>query len=447
MKQNLYQFFQSKKKEHLDVKTKEILFTVINKKIKNQFGIMRSVVYRSKLVSTWLVVALFFSILQYTLIQYSSFTQLANYFRGSNFAQADYIGTIVSWVGTYKVVYNDQIVDTKKTDNQIPAGWSLFVEHWSKVSFKTKNNATADIVWPAKVTFQKQQNNELVVDIAYSDHIDIKQQQVDNNTTSSQTDVLIIKTDDKIITSTTQTLDITLDTKGDSQTIKNNNGEVAIASSGSNKIVALKSNESALLDAEIKLFAVELPQSNDNQVDTYNDGVESDIIGQITLPLDSLVDSNELNVSGVVVWNTGWLLWDVVIAAKMDVSTMTRINEDKNDMNELKEEKIQLDESASGVQIDQTSVSSHVNSLDVLLDTKQVLNWQILGLLNELYEWYHKNNQDLVSVSDVVLQLCAELHIVCSYKELPVALFKINKKINENYIITSDVKFVIIRTQ
>jgi hypothetical protein len=139
------------------------------------------------------------------------------------------------------------------------------------------------------------------VDIAYSDHIDIKQQQVDNNTTSSQTDVLIIKTDDKIITSTTQTLDITLDTKGDSQTIKNNNGEVAIASSGSNKIVALKSNESALLDAEIKLFAVELPQSNDNQVDTYNDGVESDIIGQITLPLDSLVDSNELNVSGVVV--------------------------------------------------------------------------------------------------------------------------------------------------
>jgi hypothetical protein len=58
----------------------------------------------------------------------------------------------------------------------------------------------------------------------------------------------------------------------------------------------------------------------------------------------------------------------------MDVSTMTRINEDKNDMNELKEEKIQLDESASGVQIDQTSVSSHVNSLDVLLDTKQVLN-------------------------------------------------------------------------
>lgn len=149
-----------------------------------------------------------------------------------------------------------------QTDNRIPDGGLLIIQDGSKVSVKTSNNATADIVGPAKITFQKQ-NNQVVVDIAYSNHVDIKKDNLamtnkeNTKQNQDQNQELVVKTVTKTIVAKSNARDISLNKDGETNVIKNNNGEIAITSSTNNTIVALQSNESTILDDEVKLFAVE----------------------------------------------------------------------------------------------------------------------------------------------------------------------------------------------
>lgn len=96
MKQNLKQYFENNNKNKLDSQTKNFLYTKISRQIHKKSLIPHSFVSRSKLISIGFVVALSFSILQYTVTKSDVNEFLAN-LRTTQFAQADYIGSVVSW--------------------------------------------------------------------------------------------------------------------------------------------------------------------------------------------------------------------------------------------------------------------------------------------------------------------------------------------------------------
>jgi hypothetical protein len=152
------------------------------------------------------------------------------------------------------------------------------------MSVKTDNNATADIIGPAKLTFQKS-NNQLIVDIAYSDHVDIKNSTILSE--SKDQDILIVKTDNKTIVAKTDVIDISLNNLGSQQMIKNNAGEISITSLSDNSVLALKSNESVLLNEEKTLFALEDKKNitlneKENTVSKSDEAKEAQLI-EITL--------------------------------------------------------------------------------------------------------------------------------------------------------------------
>lgn len=265
MKQTLKQYFENNNNNKLDSQTKNFLYNKISHQIHKKSLFPHSFVSRSKLISIGFVVALSFSILQYAITKTDLNGRLAN-FRTTQVAQADYIGSVVSWDGTYQIILNNKVVT--QPDNKIPDGGSLVIEDGSKVSVKTSNNATADIVGPAKITFQKQ-NNQVVVDIAYSNHVDIKKESIAmvGKESKDHTQELVVKTETKTIVAKSNARDISLNKDGETNVIKNNNGEIAITSILDNSIIALQTNESVILEDEVKLFAVE-KESTDKKTDT-----------------------------------------------------------------------------------------------------------------------------------------------------------------------------------
>lgn len=82
-------------------------------------------------------------------------------------------------------------------------------------------------------------------------------------------------------------------------------------------------------------------------------------------------------------------------------------------------------------------------SLEVILVSKKLLTPQLLQLLKTLHtSYYYQYNEDISKVAPTLKQLCTELKITCTQKDLVFDLTKINQKITEEYIITSEVKLV-----
>lgn len=120
MSKNLNQYFEEQKHLVLDNETKAKLYGSINRKIKHKNGFGRLNITRSKIVSMSLVVVMFFSLFWYGYIPTNIFQKLANVIRPSSTAMADYVGTVISWDGTYQIMLDNKKIDTSKTENRIP---------------------------------------------------------------------------------------------------------------------------------------------------------------------------------------------------------------------------------------------------------------------------------------------------------------------------------------
>ncbi len=458
MKQNLKQYFENNNKNKLDSQTKNFLYTKISRQIHKKSLIPHSFVSRSKLISIGFVVALSFSILQYTVTKSDVNEFLAN-LRTTQFAQADYIGSVVSWDWTYQIILNDKVVT--QTDNRIPDGGSLIIQDGSKVSVKTSNNATADIVGPAKITFQKQ-NNQVVVDIAYSNHVDIKKDNLamtnkeNTKQNQDQNQELVVKTVTKTIVAKSNARDISLNKDGETNVIKNNNGEIAITSSTNNTIVALQSNESTILDDEVKLFAVEkdTKDTTDNKttIIPLKDNVNNTslIVSLNTTDTNPETDEEKtlLDYKILLSWrsndekvSTEKTLPDTKTSlAKIVTVESTTLTDEEKIMNSQMTNFNLLRENVNEKQV--ISGGENDSSHDVILTSKKLLTPQLLQLLNNLHASYYYYNEDISKVAITIKQLCDELKITCTQKDFKADLNKVNQKITEQFIITSEVKFV-----
>lgn len=445
MKQTLKQYFENNNNNKLDSQTKNFLYNKISRQIHKKSLFPHSFVSRSKLISIGFVVALSFSILQYAITKTDLNGRLAN-LRTTQVAQADYIGSVVSWDGTYQIILNNKIVT--KTDNKIPDGGSLVIEDGSKVSVKTSNNATADIVGPAKITFQKQ-NNQVVVDIAYSNHVDIKKESIAmvGKESKDHNQELVVKTETKTIVAKSNARDISLNKDGETNVIKNNNGEIAITSSLDNSTIALQTNESVILEDEVKLFAVE-KESTDKKTDTS------------LVKSNSIVNSNTSSTTNKSETEQGKLLLDykillsgktanseqvdiqasdptLAMSATTSSENMALIEEEERMISKMKNFDLTREPEKQEVNEDSST------SLEVILVSKKLLTPQLLQLLKTLHtSYYYQYNEDISKVAPTLKQLCTELKITCTQKDLMFDLTKINQKITEEYIITSEVKLV-----
>lgn len=445
MKQTLKQYFENNNNNTLDSQTKNFLYNKISRQIHKKSLFPHSFVSRSKLISIGFVVALSFSILQYAITKTDLNGRLAN-LRTTQVAQADYVGSVVSWDGTYQIILNNKIVT--KTDNKIPDGGSLVIEDGSKVSVKTSNNATADIVGPAKITFQKQ-NNQVVVDIAYSNHVDIKKESIAmvGKESKDHTQELVVKTETKTIVAKSNARDISLNKDGETNVIKNNNGEIAITSILDNSIIALQTNESVILEDEVKLFAVE-KESTDKKTDTSlvksNSIVNSDTSsttnkseteqGKPLLDYKILLSGKIANNEQVDIQASDPTL---AMSATTSSENMALIEEEERMISKMKN--FDLTREPEKQEVNQDSSTS----LEVILVSKKLLTPQLLQLLKTLHtSYYYQYNEDISKVAPTLKQLCTELKITCTQKDLMFDLTKINQKITEEYIITSEVKLV-----
>ncbi len=445
MKQTLKQYFENNNNNTLDSQTKNFLYNKISRQIHKKSLFPHSFVSRSKLISIGFVVALSFSILQYAITKTDLNGRLAN-LRTTQVAQADYIGSVVSWDGTYQIILNNKIVT--KTDNKIPDGGSLVIEDGSKVSVKTSNNATADIVGPAKITFQKQ-NNQVVVDIAYSNHVDIKKESIVmvGKESKDHNQELVVKTETKTIVAKSNARDISLNKDGETNVIKNNNGEIAITSSLDNSTIALQTNESVILEDEVKLFAVE-KESTDKKTDTSlvksNSIVNSDTSsttnkseteqGKPLLDYKILLSGKIANNEQVDIQASDPTL---AMSATTSSENMALIEEEERMISKMKNFDLTREPEKQEVNEDSST------SLEVILVSKKLLTPQLLQLLKTLHtSYYYQYNEDISKVAPTLKQLCTELKITCTQKDLMFDLTKINQKITEEYIITSEVKLV-----
>lgn len=445
MKQTLKQYFENNNNNKLDSQTKNFLYNKISHQIHKKSLFPHSFVSRSKLISIGFVVALSFSILQYAITKTDLNGRLAN-FRTTQVAQADYIGSVVSWDGTYQIILNNKVVT--QPDNKIPDGGSLVIEDGSKVSVKTSNNATADIVGPAKITFQKQ-NNQVVVDIAYSNHVDIKKESIAvvGKENKDHTQELVVKTETKTIVAKSNARDISLNKDGETNVIKNNNGEIAITSSLDNSTIALQTNESVILEDEVKLFAVE-KESTDKKTDTSlvksNSIVNSDTSsttnkseteqGKPLLDYKILLSGKIANNEQVDIQASDPTL---AMSATTSSENMALIEEEERMISKMKN--FDLTREPEKQEVNQDSSTS----LEVILVSKKLLTPQLLQLLKTLHtSYYYQYNEDISKVAPTLKQLCTELKITCTQKDLMFDLTKINQKITEEYIITSEVKLV-----
>lgn len=445
MKQTLKQYFENNNNNKLDSQTKNFLYNKISHQIHKKSLFPHSFVSRSKLISIGFVVALSFSILQYAITKTDLNGRLAN-FRTTQVAQADYIGSVVSWDGTYQIILNNKVVT--QPDNKIPDGGSLVIEDGSKVSVKTSNNATADIVGPAKITFQKQ-NNQVVVDIAYSNHVDIKKESIAvvGKENKDHTQELVVKTETKTIVAKSNARDISLNKDGETNVIKNNNGEIAITSSLDNSTIALQTNESVILEDEVKLFAAE-KESTDKKTDTSlvksNSIVNSDTSsttnkseteqGKPLLDYKILLSGKIANNEQVDIQASDPTL---AMSATTSSENMALIEEEERMISKMKN--FDLTREPEKQEVNQDSSTS----LEVILVSKKLLTPQLLQLLKTLHtSYYYQYNEDISKVAPTLKQLCTELKITCTQKDLMFDLTKINQKITEEYIITSEVKLV-----
>ncbi len=466
---NLHDYFEAKKQLSLSNQAKGGLYNTINRKIKHRNGFGRAAFFRSKIISVSLIVVLLASSMWYGMPS-GVFHNMLGKRWSSNVALADYVGTVISRDGTYQITLDNKQVDTK-TDNRIPAGSELVLAQWSKISIRTTNKAQADVVWPAKITFNKA-NNQLILDVQYSENIEIKQEKTVNNQESSlltksdipdSNELLVLKTDNKTIVSKGDDgLNIALVHKGNDNIITNKKGDISITTLANNKTVELKSNQVAILDAEVRLFAHtdnETKKTEDMIIalidkdmdtkpienNTESSDTESTLVLQMQREVNSLLATNE----NIQVWTASSLS-----STSSLLSTSLKLEESGADvLLDVSEDTLALSKTDDQTVYQKIEVTG--SKTETLLQSKKVLEGKVLQLLDQLYmTYYNTNNKNTLlnstkqidSVRGIIVQLCWELHLSCELSDNSadylLALRKINTKITSTYIITADIKLV-----
>lgn len=466
MSKNLHQYFEEQKHLALDNETKAKLYGSINRKIKHVNGFSRLSLAWSKVVSVSLVAMLFFSLFRYGYIPTNVFQKIASVMRPSSTAMADYVGTVISWDGTYQIILDNKKVDTSKTDNRIPVWSQLVLEKWSKLSFRTSNEAQADVVGPAKISFTKnKENNQLILDVQYSENIEIKQQKpVNNNNRNNENqtwsnELLVVKTDNKTIVSKWEWLHIALAHQGEENIITNKEGDIAITTIDSNKTVELKTNQVAVLDAEVRLFA-----TNDDE--TKKD--EQLVIALATKKSSGTTIGTQVNLTETLLGKqtelaTGIISVDVQnpddgSLTSMLIDELRARGSDIVDLGEAVIDNWSLENDDDMYITAKSDTEAYQNievntKTDALLQSKKILSTTMVQLLDDLYVGYYaasnKNASgvyQITTVAPVLMKLCSQLHLSCSNAvtsdDYKAVLRNINTTINTHYIVSAEIKLI-----
>lgn len=449
MDMQLKNYFEEEKKIHLWKEEKEFLYKRISHSIKKRNLNYNSFQYWFKKIS----MACIFAVVLWFFQFYWNNISL-NLFNPSNIAQAEYIWTVVSWNGSYQIINNKTWTNNSfQSQSAINAWWSLIVEKGGNVSIKTSNNAIANVVWPAKVTFHKI-DNQIIVDVSYSNSIQISKEE--HLVDSISTDVLVVKTEDKTIIGKDISFNISIEWSGSQQVLKSNIWNILVASNTNKESTfELKQNESIFLESELKLFAKETPNVFSIK-DEKNEirGWSSNYVNENTLNSEAVL-INILQSSGITdSWSmlstidvlfdnqNTWLsqtgMGDMLLWVTESLESGDLLYE-QDALNTLRISESHVSESKN----DTTIVLKDENEVNRILDVKPILDWKLLELLDKLYEkYYYTYDKDISKVSDIILSLCIELDLKYEEKNLISTLNKINGKIINTYVITPDIKLV-----
>lgn len=449
--EQLKKHLKEKNKVVLDDTSKEILYKhILHKILKTKYNKL-NYNWRFQYIWSLFFLGLFFVILILSVYIKPEYFNISNMYLWTT-AQAEYIGTIVSWNGSY------QIIDSKNKDlwlsSYISQGWSLVVEKWSEVSVKTSNNAFANVTGPAKVMFKKEWN-QIIVDIIYSNSVKIQK----NSSTSllaSNNDVLVVKSESKTIISKTDNINISLDSwTWSHQMLTSLVGDIVVSNGdGLWDPIYLKEQDSIILDSELKLFAKNVDDKDSGKLLRIEKGWvdmisnKKDIIVEnennwIITNIDSSGSSdslwNDINTMSKFVYNW-WNIstWDNWTNSWVNEVLMMNITDEKDLIEMVWDINKEKTESNPSINIQQNE-----DDLSKILHVKPILDGKILELVDKLYEWYYYTyNKDISKVSDKILELCSELKIRCDDTNLISSLNKINGKIINTYVITPDIKLI-----
>lgn len=443
----LINYFKEIKAETLDRKSKEILYKTIFDNIQ-KWWYPRTLSSRLKYIKTFAVLWVFVLTLMFWYI-YNPDIYIHN-IRFWSIAQADYIWTVVSWNGSYQIIDNEHNWNSNSI-TQIPKWWSLVVEWWSEVSVKTSNNAFAKVVWPAKVTFIKK-DNQIIVDVSYSNSIHIEKKSHES-LLAVNTDVLIVKTESKTIIWKTPDLNLSLSNGSWEKPLLTSLGWELIISDDLWKLnsISIKEKDSVLLDSELKLFAVADKKTDPLPVDRKKDSVVERSINNIwndifvamaqDVSWDAILSGDFDPEFSIFSWNLSdsWLHIDSWVLA------MNIVNDDI-----IEEKNLFLDTDKGLLRgedyvktMDPIALVNNESELQKLLYVKPILDGKLLELIDKLYEsYYYTYNKDIFKVKDLIFSLCDELRIQCDENNLIRSLNQVNGKVINTYVITPDIKLV-----
>lgn len=498
MKQSINQFIKNQQSVSLSKESKELIYKKVYQSIRLKWWLKQRFFSWSKYIWAWVVVVLCFSLLQYSLL-YTPIDSLLQYFQWWMEAKADYIWVVVSWDGSYNIELNNKPVDLIESKNNIPVWSSLIVKKWSNIMVKTLDNTTTSIVWPAKITFSKNKtSNQIIIDVSYSKHIDIKKESVNQLTTNTQDLSLVVKTQQKTIVAKNEIVDFSLEEQWDNQIVVNNTGNIIISSDKNGNTLDLKPNQKTLLDAEIELFAT-------NIIDTLQ--WEKTIISKSDLPWKSYINSQLINQSSKNTSNDQLLLpidltsstggeyiWDSNIARSTDsvsailsfiddnenntidswsIKSSTQLYwklidqwdkdliDEKNEFTTIKQQPSSTDTTLLNNESNQpqkilsidtlNTTNLSVDSVDTLLQEKLLIDEELFWLLYHIYTNYNKEIW-LSVLSNDILKVCKKISLSCSpwdstkgYQESDYVRYigSINSTLKKSYIITSDIHFIL----
>jgi len=498
MKKTINQFFEEQKHLSLSKKSKELIYTKIYQTTKRSYWIRKIFFSLSKTVWVW-VIAILCLITSYYFLIWWLFGSWS-IFQWWIQAKADYVWVVVSWNGSYTIELNNKPVDLIQSKNNIPEWGSLIVDKWSHVLVKTSNNTTANVVWPAKITFSKnKQSNELVVDVSYSQHIDIKKETIPQLSTQSE-EWLIIKTEQKTIVAKNETVDFSLQAQWDNQVVVNNTWNITISSDKDGSMVALQPNQKVILDAEVKLFALTTSDINNESKKELSTGnklqevAQKKVVKNIQSQKDQSQISNNIFADEKVFIDIQWSWINsneestgtssisallTFLDTSSDQNTTSKetsrkslilssdqskeILDEKNEFTRIKEEEL-IDNVVDNLQENWSKIESHwesgsISSLDLLLKDNLIIDNELLDLLQQLYSSHNKDLliQDSLTLwvsswtSEIIIKICKKLSLSCTPLDIEKGIQKndysrfvqtINSTIKNTYIITPDIRFI-----
>lgn len=506
MKTSLSQFFEDKKNLSLSQEHKDKIYHQFLSNIDNNFSdnnmssdiedntswldvfyvyLRRYVLgYRLAVAMLLIVVVMFSSNIKDFII---------NNYIPQDTVYADSIGQIIKVDGKYAVMIDNTPYMTNKIYD-----WSIIiVQPWSQVDFIVNEKIVWNISWPAKLSFKKV-NNEYALNLLEWDKLELHTIKKDNisdtTTTSSDIDTMddtdpdtrwwsnnqIASEDMKLTITTTKfiakatdsDIDLKVSTHGNNQIIQNQNGSIEVTNSNGDKSVLLASNQYAVIDSEIKLFAdmaklanniwsitsqVTTPINNDQWSldkidDIYSAQLAQNNTDQNTLDTMSQSDTtNDLSISTATVHDPEISTMKVALSDmknENNIQTNSTIDQDTDikdiDTTISQDTSIDMDQSSRleiGTNQDDTKLDD-IYSKKQLLSKEQLSNLKTLS--SNYIPWW-----SLLPIKDNIMRWCRLFGVSCMSTDdqstLKIYLQRIFKSAKEKYYITDDINIVDIK--